>query len=83
MKLKAAVDYDLCLRLSEVTTIGHIPKPLYYYRKHFSSLSGAKSLIQSYSAEIAVREAIERRCLTDTYELSVIANPKFVLQRKN
>ncbi len=32
-------DYDLCLRLSEVTEVEHITKPLYYYRYHSDSVS--------------------------------------------
>jgi len=30
----AAQDYDLCLKLSEVTEIKHLDKPLYLYRNH-------------------------------------------------
>jgi glycosyltransferase involved in cell wall biosynthesis len=34
-----AEDYDLCLRLSEVTQIQRVQQPLYYYRNHPHSIS--------------------------------------------
>jgi glycosyltransferase involved in cell wall biosynthesis len=52
----AAIDYDLCLRLSEVTEVMHLPRPLYYYRVHHLSISGAHRLTQiEYSREAMPR----------------------------
>ncbi|WP_231948447.1 hypothetical protein [Phormidesmis priestleyi] len=34
-----AEDYDLCLRLSEVTVTQQIPKPLYFYRQHGDNMT--------------------------------------------
>ena len=31
---ESAIDYDLCLRLSEITQIKHLKVPLYEYRVH-------------------------------------------------
>jgi glycosyltransferase involved in cell wall biosynthesis len=80
--LKAAIDYDLCLRFSEVTTIAQIKKPLYFYRRHRDSISGSQSLLQAYCAECAVKEALVRRGKADQLELKVQAQPKFFLRRK-
>ena len=37
-------DYDLCLRLSEVTEVHHVNKPLYFYRAHAENISHQKRL---------------------------------------
>ena len=39
-----AEDYDLCLKLSEVTNIYHLPKPLYYYRRHVGNIMSRNTL---------------------------------------
>ena len=82
-RYESAEDYDLCLRISEVTQIAKISQPLYYYRCHKDSFSGSQSLKQAYCSELAVREALVRRGLADKIELKVRAKPKFFLQRKN
>jgi glycosyltransferase involved in cell wall biosynthesis len=38
-EFKAAQDYDLCLRLSEVTEVVQVKKPLYLYRNHQDNIS--------------------------------------------
>jgi glycosyltransferase involved in cell wall biosynthesis len=58
-----AQDYDLCLRLSEVTQIAHLKKPLYYYRKHPGSISIQKRQEQNHSGREAVVQALQRRRL--------------------
>ena len=58
-------DYDLCLRLSEVTEVHHVNKPLYFYRAHAENISHQKRLEQIYFMEKAVSEALERRALTN------------------
>ena len=67
-------DYDLCLRLSEITEIAHIPEPLYYYRVHPQSMSAQQSLDLIHSAEAAVNRALIRRGLSDRYQLQVELN---------
>ena len=60
-----AQDYDLCLRLSEVTEVCHINQPLYFYRAHAENISHQKRLDQTYFMEKAVSEAKQRRKMTN------------------
>ena len=48
--LSSAEDYDLCLRLSEVTEIRHVDKPLYAYRVHDESESQAAACSRSWGS---------------------------------
>ncbi|MFP4100768.1 CHAT domain-containing protein [Coleofasciculus sp.] len=54
-------DYDLCLRLSELTDVYHLKKPLYYYRNHSDSICYQHSIEQRLQARKAVAWAIARR----------------------
>jgi len=78
-ELPYAHDYDLCLRLSEVTEIGHIPEPLYHYRVGGDSISTDKRFEQIECAQRAVEDALQRRGMTDQYELSVRLRSTFRL----
>lgn len=80
--MEMAEDYDLCLRISEITSIHHLKKPLYYYRIHSSNLSH-RQIEQIHWSAIASRRAIERRGLADTYELDVQIIGRFSLRHKN
>lgn len=60
---KYAQDYDLCLRLSEVTQVHHLNKPLYYYRSHPESISHQKQAEQTFFANKAILQAMLRRGL--------------------
>ncbi len=76
-----AMDYDLCLRLSEVTEIAYLSHPLYHYRLHPESLSATRRLEQALWAQRAIQNALERRGRTDTVcELDV--RTQFRLRRK-
>lgn len=75
-------DYDLCLRLSEVTEIQQLKKPLYLYRVHENSICATKQIEQIKLTEEAITRALQRRGLADSLELEVIVRPKFVLRRK-
>jgi glycosyltransferase involved in cell wall biosynthesis len=77
-----APDYDLCLRLSEVTEIVQIKKPLYLYRNHRENVSHTKQFEQIQGTYLAIKKALERRGLADKLELEVQVQPKFVLRRK-
>jgi glycosyltransferase involved in cell wall biosynthesis len=77
-----AMDYDLCLKLSEVTEVYHLAQPLYDYRTHPHSISGQQRLVQTESAARAVCNAIERRGLGDCLELEVIPPSRFRLRQK-
>ena len=55
-----AEDYDLCLKLSEVTEFHHLQKPLYYYRVHSHSVSKQQRLEQIDASARAIRNALKR-----------------------
>jgi glycosyltransferase involved in cell wall biosynthesis len=79
----AAIDYDLCLRLAEVTHIHHHPSTLYSYRIHPHSISTQKRQLQiDYAAE-AIRQALVRRRLDDRYELIVQPPSQFILKPRH
>lgn len=59
--LTSAIDYDFCLRASEVSKFYHLEQPLYYYRIHSKSMSYKGRLDQDRCAEIAKRNALKRR----------------------
>ena len=65
LSFKVAVDYDLCLRLSEVTQVKHINKPLYYYRHHKESVSHQQRIEQILASKEAIARALQRRGLSD------------------
>jgi glycosyltransferase involved in cell wall biosynthesis len=60
-----AEDYDLCLKLSEVTQFYHLREPLYYYRIHSASMSKRHQREQIRDARVAVTHALKRRGLED------------------
>ncbi|MEG4395517.1 TIGR03032 family protein [Microcoleus sp. BROC3] len=68
---EVAEDYDLCLRLSEVTQIHHLSQPLYYYRVWENQMSQQQRYEQMKASERAINRAIVRRNLADTYYLEV------------
>jgi glycosyltransferase involved in cell wall biosynthesis len=61
--------YDLCLRLSEVTDIAQLHKPLYRYRHHRNSISCEKQIDQIFYGRKAIENALQRRGMTQDYEL--------------
>lgn len=80
--LESAEDYDLCLKLSEITNFKHLAKPLYRYRYHGQSLSREKRFTQIECSRTAVTRALERRGLSDRFELDVEIREKFTLRSK-
>jgi glycosyltransferase involved in cell wall biosynthesis len=76
------IDQELCLRISEVTDIFHLKKPLYYYRYHRDSIASRQRIEQIFCAKRAIEEAMQRRGLTDNYELETIINAHFTLLQK-
>lgn len=78
-----AQDYDLCLRLSEVTEIYHLPKSLYYYRIHSDCVSNQQRVEQILWSQEAIERAIQRRGMSDDYELEVQIVGKYFLRRKS
>lgn len=76
-----AEDYDLCLKLSEVTAVQHVQKPLYYYRRHAGNMTNQllEQIKWSYKASL---QALKRRGLDKHYQLDLQDVSKFVLRRK-
>lgn len=79
-----AYDYDLCLRLSEITQIQRIEKPLYYYRHHSSSRSVNATQPRIEWSQRAISQALERRGMAEQYAIEVqMPEGLFVLRRKS
>jgi glycosyltransferase involved in cell wall biosynthesis len=81
-RAEGSEDYDLCLRLSEITTIHHLARPLYYYRVHDNAISSAQRLKQIMTSKEAIERAIVRRGLDKEMELEVEIIGKFRLRQK-
>jgi glycosyltransferase involved in cell wall biosynthesis len=77
-----AEDYDLCLRLAELTEVRRIPKPLYFYRIHSDSVSQRMRIDQIHCARDAVSHALERRGLSDRFEIDLQIRGRFSLRRR-
>lgn len=76
-----AEDYDLCLRLSEVTQVHHVPQALYYYRQHAGNITNRQLELVCYAYR-ASAQALKRRGLEQRYELDVQIMSQFSLRRK-
>jgi GT2 family glycosyltransferase len=81
-EFEAIEDYELCLRLSEVTEIQQLKKPLYYYRAHNHSLSRERQVEQIFLSQQAINQALERRGLANCLESDVQIIGKFSLKQK-
>jgi GT2 family glycosyltransferase len=69
-------DYDLCLRISEITRISHILDFLYFYRNH-SDMTHQKNPLQIVLlANDAIEAALKRRGMDKTHRLKVKFNPE-------
>ena len=76
-------DYDICLRLSEVTEVQHIEQPFYYYRKHPISITHQHQKELILSSQQAIARALVRRGLSDHYSIHVDTKGRYSLIRKN
>lgn len=76
-----AMDYDLCLRLAEVTEIEHLSTPLYLYRVHRDSLSCQKRLEQIQCSYDAVVAAMKRRGLDLEYECQLEVRSRHIIRK--
>ncbi len=72
-----AYDYDLCLRLSEVTDVYPLKKPLYFYRYYAGNNSHRKTAAQTHWAYCAVEQALNRR------QRSLIGQPAMLPPRRH
>lgn len=76
-------DYDLCLRLSEVTKFEHLKRSLYYYRKHPQSISNQQRLELILNSQEAIKRALQRRGLAERYEIKVEIRGEYYLIPKS
>ena len=83
-EMESAEDYDICLKLEEVSKIHHLQQPLYFYRINPESITQQHTALQRHWSQWAVNQALERRGLAQTYHLvSDQATGKFSLQRRD
>jgi glycosyltransferase involved in cell wall biosynthesis len=73
-------DYELCLRLSEVTEIGKVDQFLYQYRQHSESVNSTSKLEMILLMEKAINLALKRRELDSIYKLKILYNPTMSLE---
>jgi glycosyltransferase involved in cell wall biosynthesis len=73
-------DYEICLRLSEITEIGKIDQFLYQYRQHPKSVNSTSKLEMILLMEKAINLALKRRKLDNVYRLKILYNPAFSLE---
>jgi glycosyltransferase involved in cell wall biosynthesis len=59
--LDASEDYDICLRLAEVTKLASLDGALYLYRQHPNSASHKRARQQMVNKAIALERAVSRR----------------------
>lgn len=64
-------DYQICLKLSEVTNFQYFPHVLYYRRMHNDSISGSQREKQIQYSRIAIEQALKRRGLDEILSLYV------------
>ena len=70
-------DYELCLRLSEVTQVQRVSKPLYYYRVHRESITQQQKAEQNRLALIAIKQARQRRQHADNFPVTLLNGAEF------
>ncbi|MEH1789146.1 MAG: CHAT domain-containing protein [Nostoc sp.] len=79
----SAYDYELCLRLSEITQVRQIKQPLYLYRNHSQSISVTRQKEQILWSKRAIAQALWRRGLADKLQIDVeLPTSRFILRRK-
>jgi glycosyltransferase involved in cell wall biosynthesis len=79
---ETAEDYDVCLRLSEVTQIQHLPRALYIYRVHTNSISIQQRVEQIRASQRAIERALVRRGMDQDYKLNVEIIGQFRLLKR-
>jgi glycosyltransferase involved in cell wall biosynthesis len=82
LEFPQAQDYDMCLKISEVTTIAHLQQPLYFYRTHPDTISQAQRSKQVERSSAAIRNALVRRGLAERYRLDIIEGDRFQIVRR-
>lgn len=80
--IQVAIDYDLCLRLSEVTQVAQVAKELYFYRTHGETISHGRRVEQILASKEAISRALVRRGLSERYEIDVQIVGQFMLKHR-
>ena len=75
-------DYELCLRLSEMTKIGKIDQFLYQYRFHPDSLKSMARLEVILLAKEVIELALKRRGFNENLQVQIEYNPQILLVSK-
>lgn len=75
-------DYELCLRLSEMTEIGKVDEFLYQYRHHPDSLKSMARLEIILLAKKVIELALKRRGFDENLEVQIEYNPEISLVSK-
>lgn len=70
LDIENAVDFDMYLKMAEVTEMLHIPEKLYQYRRHETSTSRAKHGMQRANHRLVVERSLDRRGISRHWELS-------------
>lgn len=78
-EIKNAVDYDMYLKMSEVTNFSHVKTVLYRYRIHGDNTSVLDGQLQSENHLRVVREALARRRLSWEHRVDPTNKRKIVL----
>lgn len=76
-----AEDYDLCLRLSEVTMVHRVPQVLYAHRRHAGNVTN-NQLETIRWTQLAIMQALKRRGLEQQFDLELRVVSQFSLHPK-
>ena len=76
--IRNAVDYDMFLKMAEVTEMVHVDERVYRYRIHDESTTQKHGATQYRNHAVVVKRALARRGLADTWTLEPIdeKNPR-------
>lgn len=77
-----AEDYDLCLKLSEITEVHHIAQSLYYYRLHETNITNNQFEVIRWTHK-AITNALKRRGLDSHYFLDMSLVAQFSIKSKH
>jgi chondroitin synthase len=72
-----AIDFDIYLKLSEVTEVKHVKEWTYVYRIHSKSTSTSQKDIQFRNHYVVINRSLERRGLADQWKIKHKDNPGY------
>lgn len=80
LKFNKLEDYELCLRMSEITRFVRVPEFLYLYRNHPNTVHNENRLDVVLLTERAINEALERRGMAVTHKVNVRFSPQWSIE---